>query len=80
MGQNYMLHHDYHHFRKAQLLMIKYPDIGSRTCCQGLVALGLLTINVSLLIIDLITSGIILFLAQSPPPITFPALPIPILI
>jgi hypothetical protein len=28
--------------------------------------------------IDLITSGIILFLAQSPPPITFPALPMPI--
>ena len=37
-------------------------------------------IKLCLFSIDLIASGIILFLAQSPPPITFPALPTPTLI
>ena len=52
----------------------KYPKTASNTCCQGLVALGLL-INIFFFDIQhLIQSGINLFLDQSPPPITFPAL------
>ena len=53
---------------------IKYPEIGSKTCCQGLVALGLRIISCDFFAKDLIVSGTILFFFMSPPPITFPAL------
>ena len=59
---------------------LRYPDRGSNTCCQGLVDSGFLNITFSPFAQDLIQSGIILFGAQSPPPITFPALAIPIFI
>ena len=58
----------------------KYPERGSRTCCHGLVAFGFLIFTISPLLQERIQSGIILSLAQSPPPITFPALATPILI
>ena len=48
--------------------------MGSKTCCQGLVNVGFLISKVFLNFILLIMSGINLFSAQSPPPITFPAL------
>ena len=54
---------------------VKYPEIGSKTCCQGLVAFGLLISTFSFLFQALMQSAIILSFAQSPPPITFPALP-----
>ena len=52
----------------------KYPLSGSKTCCQGLVAFGFLIKTVLLSFKALIVSGIILSFAQSPPPITLPAL------
>ena len=51
-----------------------------RTCCQGLVEFGFLTLTKFPFDQALIQSGIILFFDQSPPPITFPALEIPIFI
>ena len=48
--------------------------MGSKTCCQGLTAFGFLIIIGSLLSNAFNISGIILSLAQSPPPITLPAL------
>ena len=53
---------------------LKYPDIGSKTCCHGLVASGLRIIKGVLFFKDLITSGTILSFLKSPPPITLPAL------
>ena len=50
-----------------------YPLKGSKTCCQGLVDLGLRIFKNVFLDIDLITSGTILFTEKSPPPMTFPA-------
>ena len=52
---------------------VRYPFSGSNTCCQGLVASGLRIMTSSCLDHDLKQSGTILFNAQSPPPITFPA-------
>ena len=59
---------------------VMYPFRTSKTCCQGLVDLGFL--NSTVLPTDhcLMQSGITLLLAQSPPPITFPARAIPIFI
>ena len=37
---------DFNSFFISLCPKIKYPDRGSRTCCQGLVALGFLNINV----------------------------------
>jgi CDP-glucose 4,6-dehydratase len=54
----------------------KYPLNGSRACCQGLVALGLRISTLLLSLQDFIQSTTILSFAQSPPPITLPALPI----
>ena len=44
------------------------------TCCHGRVASGLRITMSCLLTIDLTISGIIRLTAQSPPPITLPAL------
>ena len=54
---------------------VKYPKITSKTCCHGLVDLGFLIFTVLFFDHDLIQSGINLSGDQSPPPITFPALP-----
>ena len=56
---------------------VRYPDKGSKTCCHGLVAFGHLILTVSFFDHALTVSTIILSFAQSPPPITFPALPTP---
>ena len=52
----------------------KYPPNGSKTCCHGLVDFGDLIETFSDFDQALIQSGTILDLAQSPPPITLPAL------
>ena len=52
----------------------KYPLRGSKTCCHGLVAFGFLNLIVLFSCQAFIKSGTILSFAQSPPPITFPAL------
>ena len=57
---------------------ITYPDITSKTCCQGLVEFGFLIFNILFCDHFVTQSGIILFGDQSPPPITFPALAIAI--
>ena len=56
----------------------KYPAADSSTCCQGLVDLGFLIITFLFFDHDFTQSGINRFSDQSPPPITFPALAIPI--
>ena len=58
---------------------IKYPLIISNTCCHGLVEFGFLIINFLFFDQFLIISGSSLPSDQSPPPIIFPALAIPIL-
>ena len=67
--------------KRASLLRrdsIHGPFNGSITCCHGLLAFGFLIEMVFLLDNDLITSGIIRSLDQSPPPITLPALAVAI--
>ena len=61
-------------FEKILSANLKYPDNGSITCCQGLVEDGFLIIIFLPSYSALTISGTILFFAQSPPPITFPAL------
>ena len=57
---------------------IKYPPTASKTCCQGRVDFGFLITTFFFLDQDFTQSGISLSSDQSPPPITFPALAIPI--
>ena len=52
----------------------KYPLSGSKTCCHGLVAIGFLKKTLSFFDQLLTVSGTIRSCAQSPPPITLPAL------
>ena len=59
---------------------VKYPDSGSSTCCQGRIALGNLTSTGVFDPNPLRASGTILSAAQSPPPITLPALALAIAI
>ena len=65
-------------FLNWSLAKNKYPFNGSNTCCHGLLKFGFLKIIVFFFRIDLIQSGISLLFDQSPPPITFPALPVEI--
>ena len=61
-------------FYSDSVLLLSYqPHSGSSTR-RSLVDLGLLSVTFLFLDQDRIQSGTILFTAQSPPPITFPAL------
>ena len=53
---------------------VKYPLRGSNTCWKGLVDSGDFMITGIFLFHAFMQSGTILFSAQSPPPITLPAL------
>ena len=61
-------------FLKSFSARTKYPFIGSKTCCQGLLNPGFLILINLFLSSELIVSGISLLGDQSPPPITLPAL------
>ena len=54
-----------------------YPETGLTTCCHGRTLVGFLTITGLPSTAAITTSGVRRYLAQSPPPMTFPARAVP---